>query len=113
MSPAIIFIGLPLGILGIVAASLHLFEACRGRSSIVGSVVTIKVLAAVIASLEFVLAGILLLVLIGAAENGAVGYIAFLILVYSSHAALSLAVFKKMQYIGNLLNPVQSGLVVL
>lgn len=59
-SPIIIFIGLPLGILGIVAASLHLFESCRGRASIVGSVVTIKVLAAVIATLEFSLAGILL-----------------------------------------------------
>ena len=44
-------------VLGIVAASLHLFESCRGRSSIVGSVVTIKVLAAVIATLEFALSG--------------------------------------------------------
>jgi hypothetical protein len=59
-SPFIIFIGLPLGILGIVAASLHLFESCRGRASIVGSVVTIKVLAAVIATLDLLLAGILL-----------------------------------------------------
>lgn len=49
-----------MGILGIVAASLHLFESCRGRASIMGSVVTIKVLAAVIATLEFLLAGILL-----------------------------------------------------
>jgi hypothetical protein len=39
-SPFIIFIGLPVGVLGIVAASLHLFEACRGRASIVGSVVS-------------------------------------------------------------------------
>ena len=57
VAPFIIFVSLPFGVLGIVAASLHLFESCRGRSSIVGSVVTIKVLAAVIATLEFALSG--------------------------------------------------------
>ena len=113
LSPFIIFIGLPLGILGIVAASLHLFESCRGRASIVGSVVTIKVLAAVIATLEFCLAGILLLVAVAAAERDAIGYLVFLTLVYGAHASLSLYIFTKMQYISNLLNPIQSGMVVL
>mmetsp|Transcript_15259 Transcript_15259/g.37567 ORF Transcript_15259/g.37567 Transcript_15259/m.37567 type:complete len:295 (-) Transcript_15259:228-1112(-) len=112
-SPFIIFIGLPVGVLGIVAASLHLFEACRGRASIVGSVVTIKVLALVIASLEFVLAAILLLLAAVSEERGAIWFLIVLSAIYGLHGTLSLVVFLKMQYISKLLNPIQSGMVVL
>ena len=47
-------ISLPLAILGIIASSMHLFEKCRGRGSVVGAVITIKVLSAVVATMSLV-----------------------------------------------------------
>lgn len=113
LSPYLLFISLPIGILGVVASSLHICENCRSKASIVGSVVTIKVLAAVVATLEFILAGVLLLVAIVAAENNVIGYLVILTLVYGLHGVLSLFIFIKMQHINSLLNPIQSGMVVL
>jgi hypothetical protein len=33
---------------------MHLFEKCRGRGSVVGAVITIKVLSAVVATMSLV-----------------------------------------------------------
>jgi hypothetical protein len=48
-----------------------------------------------------------------AAEQGVIGYLIILTLVYGAHGSLSLLIFTKMQYISKLLNPIQSGMVVL
>ena len=52
-------------------------------------------------------------VAIAAAEDNVIGYLVVLTLVYGVHGALSLFIFIKMQHINALLNPIQSGMVVL
>ena len=92
---------------------MHLFESCRGRGSIVGSVVTIKVLAAVVATMNLALAAIFLLIAISAAEGDVIGGLVILTFAYGGYGALSLHVFVRMQRIYKLINPVTSGLVTL
>jgi len=113
VAPFLIFLSLPFGVLGIVASSMHLFESCRGRGSIVGSVVTIKVLAAVVATMNLALAAIFLLIAISAAEGDVIGVFVILTFAYGGYGALSLHVFVRMQRIYKLINPVTSGLVTL
>ena len=113
VAPFLIFLSLPFGVLGIVASSMHLFESCRGRGSIVGSVVTIKVLAAVVATMNLALAAIFLLIAISAAEGDVIGAFVILTFAYGGYGALSLHVFVRMQRIYKLINPVTSGLVTL
>ena len=110
--PFLLFIGIVNGILGTVASSMHLFDCCRGRGGITGAVVTIKVLAAIVASVGFVIAFFLLLALFGA-EKAAAGYIFFVTFVYVAHSTMSLVVMRKMQMVYDVLHPVRSGMVVL
>ena len=70
---------------------MHLFEG-RGRGSIVGSVATIKVLAAVVATMNLALAAIFLLIAISAAKGDVIGGLVILTFAYGGYGALSLHV---------------------
>ena len=89
---------LPFGVLGIVASSMHLFESCRGRGSIAGSVVTIKVLAAVVATMNLALAAIFLLIAISAAKGDVIGGLVILTFAYGGYGALSLHVARMQRF---------------
>ena len=113
LSPWLIFVSLPLGVLGVVASCVHLFENCRGRGAIVGAVSTIKVLAAVVATMNLVLAGILLLLCVAVAdgEDEGIGALILLALIYAAHGALSLHVFVRAQKVDAAIHPVAYGVV--
>ena len=111
LSPWLIFVSLPLGVLGVVASCVHLFENCRGRGAIVGAVSTIKVLAAVVATMNLVLAGILLCVAVADGEDEGIGALILLALIYAAHGALSLHVFVRAQKVDAAIHPVAYGVV--
>ena len=106
------FIFLPSGLLGTIAASMHLNERCRGRGSVIGAVGTIRVLAAVAATLDMILAGILFLLTL-VAGGKAVGFFVALTMIYGGHGVISIHVFNQASRVADAVNPVSRGVVVL
>ena len=106
------FIFLPSGLLGTIAASMHLNERCRGRGSVIGAVGTIRVLAAVAATLDMTLAGILFLLTL-VAGGKAVGFFVALTMIYGGHGVISIHVFNQASRVADAVNPVSRGVVVL
>ena len=106
------FIFLPSGLMGTIAASMHLNERCRGRGSVIGAVGTIRVLSAVAATLDMILAGILFLVTL-AAGGKAVGFFVALTMIYGGHGLISIHVFNQSSRVADAVNPVTRGVVVL
>ena len=104
-------ISLPLAILGIIASSMHLFEKCRGRGSIVGAAITIKVLSAVVAMMSLSLAVIWILIACSVAVGEVIAVFTVLTLIYASFGALSLHVFNRVKYVNALMHPVATGMV--
>ena len=104
-------VSLPLAILGIIASSMHLFERCRGRGSIVGAVITIKVLSAVVATMSLSLAIIWILIACSVAVGDLIAVFTVLTLIYASFGALSLHVFNRVKYVNALMMPVTAGMV--
>jgi hypothetical protein len=104
-------ISLPLAILGIIASSMHLFERCRGRGSIVGAVITIKVLSAVVATMSLSLAIIWILIACSVAVGELIAVFTVLTLIYAAFGALSLHVFNRVKYVNALMLPVAEGIV--
>lgn len=106
------FIFLPSGLMGTIAASMHQHERCRGRGSVIGAVGTIRVLSAVAATLDMILAGILFLVTL-AAGGKAVGFFVALTMIYGGHGLISIHVFNQSSRVADAVNPVSRGVVVL
>mmetsp|Transcript_11911 Transcript_11911/g.50049 ORF Transcript_11911/g.50049 Transcript_11911/m.50049 type:complete len:129 (-) Transcript_11911:1641-2027(-) len=106
------FIFLPSGLLGTIAASMHLNERCRGRGSVIGAVGTIRVLAAIAATLDMILAGILFLLTL-VAGGKAVGFFIALTMIYGAHGVISIHVFNQASKVADAVNPVSRGVVVL
>ena len=104
-------ISLPLAILGIIASSMHLFERCRGRGSIVGAVITIKVLSAVVATMSLSLALIWILIACSIAVGEVIAVFTVLTLIYAAFGALSLHVFNRVKRVNALMMPVAEGMV--
>lgn len=107
------FIFLPSGLLGTIAASMHLNERCRGRGSVISAVGTIRVLVAVAATLDMILAGILFLVLVFLAGGKAIGFLVVLTMIYGGHGVISIHVFNQASRVADAVNPVSRGVVVL
>ena len=104
-------ISLPLAILGIIASSMHLFERCRGRGSVVGAVITIKVLSAVVATMSLSLALIWILIACSVAVGEVIAVFTVLTLIYGAFGALSLHVFNRVKRVNALMMPVAEGMV--
>ena len=106
------FIFLPSGLMGTIAASMHLNERCRGRGSVIGAVGTIRVLSAVATTLDMIFAGIFFLVTL-AAGGKAVGFFVALTMIYGGHGLISIHVFNQSSRVADAVNPVTRGVVVL
>ena len=91
---------------------MHLNERCRGRGSVIGAVGTIRVLAAVAATLDMILAGILFLLTL-VAGGKAVGFFVALTMIYGGHGVISIHVFNQASRVADAVNPVSRGVVVL
>lgn len=97
-------------ILGIVASSMYVCDCCGGRRNMESTVRNAKYLSAAAASLSL-LAGFIGVVLAIAEEE--VQYFLFMGLWNAAHAVFGAHVFKRLDFISRMLDPVTSGQVSL